>query len=295
MTRVTSAQLKAYRAKTYRLRPGRRLKDERQALAYVNERGFIYFWPIKGVEMPSLWAAVAGDRPVADEHDDPGHITWRWKDNLLGARRWFYAKLLRRRATIVSLKTLPYFYALSENYGDPEHDYLIQYEEGRMTLEAKAIFEALLEKGKLDTLALRRAARLSGQESSARFERALVELQFGLKILPVGVAEVGAWRYAFIYELVDRYFPDLAARARPIGRGEARAHLADLYLKSVGAATPTEIMRLFHWTLAESRQACETLLQRRRARRVEALAGEKEDRLATVQMFTPGSRGFRRG
>jgi len=24
---------------------------------------FVYFWPIKGVELTSLWAAAAGDRP----------------------------------------------------------------------------------------------------------------------------------------------------------------------------------------------------------------------------------------
>jgi hypothetical protein len=117
---ITAAQLKAYRAQTYHLKPARRLKSEDDALRFVNERGFVYFWPIKGVELPSLWAAVAGDRPVADAHDDPGHVTWGWKDRLLGTKQWFYAKVLRGRATMIALKTLPYFYALSENYEAPD-------------------------------------------------------------------------------------------------------------------------------------------------------------------------------
>jgi hypothetical protein len=279
--RVTQAQLRAYRAQAYRLKPALRLKDERDALAFVNQRGFVYFWPIKGVELPSLWAAVAGARPVSDQHDDPGHVTWGWKDKLLGAKRWFYAKVLRGRATMISLKTLPHFYALSENYGDSRHDYLQQYQAGHLTAEAKAVFEALLEKGPLDTLALRREARMTHKDSSARFERALVELQTGLKILPVGVAEAGAWRYAFIYELVDRWFPDVVAQARPIGRGEARAHLADLYLKSVGAATEAQIAALFRWRPEAAARACDALVKTRKARRVEVVAGQKGEWLAT--------------
>src|SRR3989304_1649218 len=112
---VSAAQLKAYRAGTYHLRA--RLRNVKQAVQFANERGFIYFWPITGVELPSLWAAVAGNRPVADEHDDAGHVTWGWKDQSLDKRWWYYGKLLRGKATLVSLKLLPYFYALSENFG----------------------------------------------------------------------------------------------------------------------------------------------------------------------------------
>jgi hypothetical protein len=272
-TSLSAAQLAHYRAQTYALKPTARLKNESDALRFVNQRGFIYFWPIKGVELPSLWVAVAGDRPVADQHNDPGHKTWGWKDNLLGAKKWFYAKVLRGRATIISLQTLPYFYALSENYGDPHHDYLLQYEEGRLTIEAKTIFETLLEKGPMHTVALRKEVHLGGKERNSRFERALTELQVGLKILPVGVANAGAWHYSFIYEVVDRWFPDLSAQARSIGRSEARIHLTDLYLKSVGAATETQIAKLFSWRPQEVRRACEDLLSRSLARQVEGGAG----------------------
>ena len=281
MLTVSAAQLKAYRAKTYRLRPALKLKSTAEAVKFVNQRGFVYFWPIKGVELPSLWVAVAGNRPVADAHDDPGHVTWRWKDSMLGARQWHYAKLLRGKATIVSLKTLPYFYALSENYGDREQDYLQQYAEGRLTQEAKVIFETLLHKGALDTVTLRREARMTSPESNARFERALTELQTGLKILPIGVAEAGAWRYAFIYELVDRYFPDLAEQARDIGRAEARAHLIDLYLRSVGAATEKQIAQLFHWKPDEVARGVAGLLGRRKARRAETVGGESRSWVIT--------------
>ena len=281
MPHMTAAQLKAYRAHTYRLKPSLKLKSTDDAVKFVNERGFIYFWPIKGVELPNLWTAVAGNRPVADAHDDPGHVTWGWKDSLLGARQWFYAKVLRGKATMISLKALKYFYALSENYGDMHNDYLLQYEEGRLTQEAKAIFEALLNHGSLDTIALRREARMTGSESNTRFERALTELQVGLKVLPVGVAQAGAWRYAFIYELVDRWFPELAAAARPIGRSEAQAHLTHLYLRSVGVATEAQITQLFRWKPEETQQACEAVVGRRKAWRAEKVAGKQGEWMVT--------------
>jgi len=101
------------------------------------------------IDLPSLWVAVAGNRVVADKHDDPGHITWGWKDNALGKQIWYYAKILRGKATMVSLEVAPYFYALSENYGSPEEDYLLAYEEGRLTQAARQVYEALLKEGAL--------------------------------------------------------------------------------------------------------------------------------------------------
>ena len=110
--------LKAHRARTYNLPPFKKLSNPAQARDFVDARGFVYFWPIKGIDFPSLWTAVAGDRPVANEHDDPGHVTWRWKDNALDQRIWYYGKVLRRKATMIALEVAPYFYALTENYGD---------------------------------------------------------------------------------------------------------------------------------------------------------------------------------
>ncbi len=240
-------RLREYRALTFHLLPHNRLTHPDQAVEFVNERGFVSFWPNRDVLLPSLWAAVAGDRPVPDEHDDPGHITWDWKDSLLGQRRWYYARVLRRRNTMISLETVPYFYALSENYGDPEEDYLFQYEQGRLSLGAKAVYEALLREGPLDTLALRRAARLASPESNSRFNRALEDLQVDFKILPVGISDAGAWHYAFQYDLTARHFPEIPEKARFIGENQARQELAELYWRSLGAAPIGEYLKVFGW------------------------------------------------
>jgi hypothetical protein len=249
-----------YRAQTFRTAAGRRITSKEEAVAFVNERGYVYFWPIKEVTLPSLWTAAAGDRPVPDQHDDPGHVTWGWKDELLGARQWYYAKVLRKRATMISLGIVPYFYALSENYGEPDKDYLLQYEEGRLTWEAKTVYETILNEGALDTISLRKLARMTAKTSDSPFNRALETLQADFKILPVGIAQAGAWKYAFVYECVHRHYPDLGEQARPIRQAEARRRLVELYLRSVGAVRVRDISLLFGWSANEITQAVGALV-----------------------------------
>ena len=126
MTRVPDKSLQTYRARTYKTAPGTRLQTLDDALAFVEARGFATLWPIQSFDLPSLWTAVAGDRPVADEHDDPGHITWSWKDQMLDKRQWYYGKLLRGKATLVSLEVIPVFYALSDRVAEID-DYRLAY------------------------------------------------------------------------------------------------------------------------------------------------------------------------
>ena len=252
--------LHSYRSQTFRTAPGLRLTSRDEAVAYVNQRGFVYFWPITGVLLPSLWTAVAGDRPVADAHDDPGHITWGWKDALLGGREWYYAKVLRKKATMIAFDLLPCFYALSENYGAYEEDYLTLYEQGRLTMEARQVYEALLEKGPLDTVTLRRQTGLSSPAAESRFNRAITDLQADFKIVPSGVTDAGAWHYAFAYDITARRYPELPDLAQPIRERTARCRLAEALLRSLGALQARDLVRLFGWRPADAARALADLL-----------------------------------
>jgi hypothetical protein len=261
---VTREWIAEQRDYTYRRTPNLRIQTPEGALAFVDEVGFCHFWPTKGAEIPNLFHAIAGRiRPVPMQHDDPDiSRCWRWKDAALDKRQWHYGKLLRRRATLVSLELLPVFYACSENTGDLE-DYLDEYRAGMMTAEAKWIYEALLEHGPLDTIRLRREAGMSATSAKSRFDRALVELQVGLKVIPVGVARTGAWRYAFTYEILARHFPELPEQAAGIKRSEARRMLVSRYLDDVIAADRKMINRIFHvmkWTPAEMQRTIASLL-----------------------------------
>jgi hypothetical protein len=243
---ISLKRLKALRARTFRLPPHPHLSTPEGALDFVNERGFIYFWPITGVDLPSLWVAVAGERSVPDNHDDPANVTWDWKDAALPKKVWYYGKILRRKATFISLEIAPHFYALSENYGSPEQDYLLAYEEGRLTQASRQIYETLLDRGILDTISLRKEARLLNAKESV-FNRAMEDLQKDFKILPVGIAEAGAWKYAFRYDITARHMPELPEQARWIGEAEARQKLVEVYFASVGASQLRGVIKLFGW------------------------------------------------
>ncbi len=278
MTPLTKHIVLDRREARYRRRMNLRVTTKEQAVSFVNDVGFCFLFPIQGVEMPSLWDAVAG-RVMKTTNKHSGYEierTWGWKDEALGQRLWFYGKLLRSRATLVSLDFLPNFYALSENYGDYEHDYLDEYRTGALSAEAKTIYEALLKNGALDAIRLRRESRMSAEASKPRFEKALTELQVGLKVLPIGIAPVGAWRYAFIYEILPRWLPNLPDRARPISRMDARRAILNQYIHNVIAAPLISAARLFGWKLDDVQQAAAALADQGRVELDVKVAGIRE-------------------
>ena len=119
----------------------------------------------------------------------------------------------------------------------------------------------MLKEGPLDSLSLRKTARLANRESDSRFNRALEMLQGDFKVLPTGVSQAGAWKYAFIYDLVHRFYPDLPEQARPIRQAEARRRLVELYLRSVGAVPVRALASLFGWPKGDAEDALAALVQ----------------------------------
>ncbi|MCS6846333.1 MAG: crosslink repair DNA glycosylase YcaQ family protein [Anaerolineae bacterium] len=279
---LTRAQIAALRNDRYHRRRDKRLASAEDIRAFVNEAGVCLLFPVQGIELPNVYQAVAGfEKPMTAQHDDP-HIalTWETKDRALDRRWWYYGKLIKGKATLVSLDLLPHFYALSENFGD-EDDYLHEYAAGTLSADAKNIYEALLRHGPLHAIEIKRKANLYGDALKARFDKALTELQVGLKVLPVGVAEAGAWRYAFIYEIVSRWFPDLPAQARAITRSEARVAILARHLHNVVAAQPKELARLFGWKPAEVEAAVRKLIERGQAKIVTVTGVQGEVVMAT--------------
>jgi hypothetical protein len=256
---ISLENIKKYRQKIYRSSVDDRIHSLHTAIGFINKRGLIAFWPLNGIPMPSLWAAAAGDRPVPDEHDDPGHITWGWKDELLSRKKCFYARILCKRNFFVSLDLLPNLYALTRNTGDPHEDHKILYDSGELSHAAFVIYETILNSGPMDTITLKRAARLTGKEGDKQFNQAIDFLQNDIKILPVGISRSGGWHYAFIYDPVPRHIPDLIERTRLISEQTARKILVFNYLNSVGAASENDIRKLFKWELKTFRSVLDEL------------------------------------
>jgi hypothetical protein len=275
---LTREAVEALRDIRYHRTPDLRVTSEQGARAFVDEVGFCFLFGEKGVEIPTLWAAVAGSRRIVpNSHHDPdiGRV-WQWKDTLPTKGEIYYGKLLRNKPTLVSLDLLPAFYALSPNYGDPL-DYLEDYEAGQLSVEAKNVYEALLEEGALATSRLRQVAGLSGGGRVARlFDRAITELQTQLRITKVGISDANRWGYAYVYDLFWRQFPEVPERARAISTDQAMDTLLLRYLRNVVIQSEAACRRLFRWDDWEWERLMERLTDQgllRRDRRLEGARG----------------------
>lgn len=245
----TQEQVRAWRDWRYRRIPQRRVHTEAEAREFVDQVGLAFLFGARGIEMPTLWGAVTGStRPVPEHHndDDLGRV-WSWKDTLPARKEIYYGKLLRARPTLVTLDLLPVFYALSPNYGDPL-GYIEQYEAGLLSVEARRVYEVLLNQGALATSFLRKEAGLAGGGAVARrFDGALTELQVQLKIVKVGISDASRWGYAYVYDLFTRQFPDVPDLARAVSTDQAMETLLLRHLYNVGLEGVSACERLFRW------------------------------------------------
>ena len=71
-------------------------------------------------------------------------------------------------------------------------------------------------------------------------------------MLPIGIAAAGAWRYAFIYEVLPRWLPSVAEQARQLSQQQARRAILSQYIHNVVATSPAEAARALGWTVAEA-------------------------------------------
>lgn len=245
---MTREELIARRNHIYRRTSDRRLHRREQALDFINEVGFCFIFSSESSEMPTLYEAIMGStEPWSGAHDYETGLTWRWKDELPVQRKCFYGKLLRGKPLLVSLDLFPYFYAVSGNYGDLDQ-YLEDYQDGKISLPAKQVYEALLYHGAMPTSELRRKANLAGKKNSREFDRALAELQVSLKITKTGISDSNRWHYCYVYDLLPRWLPEQVERGVAMKSREAYPVILRQYLRNVIAARPAEMQRLFGWT-----------------------------------------------
>src|SRR5882724_10939857 len=84
--------------------PSRRLTTIAAAGRFVDDVGFAVLFPADGVDVPSLYEAVAGPdaRAWADGMGPAESLIWGWKDALPAAGRAWSGKLVHRRASVIS-------------------------------------------------------------------------------------------------------------------------------------------------------------------------------------------------
>jgi hypothetical protein len=245
----------------YRRTRARRVRTLTDAAHFIDAVGFcLLFASTQNIELPSLFEAVKGRRDAHIENwDADSDRVWEWKNDLPAKKRAYYGKALGGgKPLFISLAVLPHWLAVAA----PE-DLDEAYRRGRLSYDAKRVHDALRDLGPTPTMALRAATGLDRSRSSVRYHHALDELQRALVILPVGATiERGAWA-SQIFELTARWFPRQVARAQTLDWERARRALIVRYLKTVLAATPAMLARVFGWQREELGMILSELLTRR--------------------------------
>jgi hypothetical protein len=269
--------VEAWRDRTFRRLPARRVRGERSALQFVDEVGFCFTLSDFGLPVPSLYVAVCGRRrprrPKHTHHDPEIILTWNLKDSLPAKRLTYYGKLVKGKPTLVSVGLFPAFCALIRE-GKGSGDYIVDYRQGRMTRAAVHILEALNDRGALATPDLRKAVAMHGAERTAEFDRAMAELQRGLWI--VKVEEVYDPDFYYRWDLLDNWLPGPLLAARDLGRQEAARRLVAAYLKGAAASQTRFLAGLLGLGLGEVEAALHSLEAAgsvRQERRIKGLPG----------------------
>lgn len=246
---VSYADITNLRGPRYRLSADLKVKSHGEAVRFINDAGIVLLFPGDNLPLPDLWSAINGyERKLPRHHHDWAlSKAWDWKDQIPARKEAWYGKIIRGKPAFIASRDLPAVYALSPNYGELD-DYLEAYADGLMSKEAKDIYEILLREGPLPTSALRKASGLQGGgEAARRFERAIAELQTGLKIAKAGISDTNRWKYCYVYDLLLRWSPKLGEEARRYNSRTAMRHLIERYLQSSIAAPVRVLAWLFGW------------------------------------------------
>jgi hypothetical protein len=239
------------------VRGGKRREPQRivtsaDAIRFLDDVGFCLLFPIKGLPLPSLYYACAHREPT--DWDKYCLRIWKWKDEFGRQRRAFYAKYFKGRGTFISLKLLPHFLAMEES-ASVAGDFDRAYSAGRITADARTLWQALAEHGPLATLELRHACKFDTQAGNRRYKKAMLELSRRLLVVHSGAEqETESWASSR-FELTAQAFPGALARARQFAPEEARRALAQKYLQWHPSADARTIARLFGWPKAHAAAA----------------------------------------
>jgi len=255
------------RDRRFRRLPARRVRGERDALAFVREVGFcstFYRFP-EGVAC--LWEAVAGKAnprwPRHSHHDVGIGLTWGLKDTLPARKRVYYGKLLKGRPLLVSLELFPMFYALVRGR-QRARDYRVEYEAGRLSHTARRIMDAMLDEHPQYTRELRANVFMLEPTKTREFERAMAELQQGLWL--VKSEERYEPTFSYRWDLLETWLPDAVAEGRRLSRDAAVAGLIERYTRAVVFTTERQVARLFGLKPDEVARAVKALARARAVR-----------------------------
>jgi hypothetical protein len=226
-------EIEVYRDRTWRREPENRLEDAYAVERFVDEVGFCSVLTDARRPGASLYVAVCGRRdahmPRNVQKDPESRLAWTLKDEVMRRGRCFYGKLLRGQATFIAPRLIPVFNTL---WGIPR-----TMESKSLTKDAQVILKILRHEWELATRDLRQA---SGITERARFDKALLQLQRSLKVIPIEALYEPTFTY--VWSIPEARFSDQIKRT--LKREQALKEIAHSYLLGAGMTIRGELARV---------------------------------------------------
>jgi hypothetical protein len=221
----------------------RPIKGPEDAIAFVNACGFCTWGPVPRLSFPNLAEAMGETATSVLDR------TWSWKDDLHFEQKLYYGKIIAGQPSFLSPDYLPDFIsALAGRDLEQERDVTRLYFDGRLSGEAKAIYDWLLDHPAQPTRELRRGTRLGDPSKKLATERALVELQRRFIVCKVDLTGRTHGTYSYVWDLAERFWPQAFVDARRTAPSAARSKIRGQLREFGLASSPQLEQHLFLWT-----------------------------------------------
>jgi hypothetical protein len=158
---------------------------------------------------------------------------WFWKDDLHIEKRLYYTYVFGGRPGFVSNALLPAFIASNGAAADE----LLLY--GALTPEARQIYHLIEEQGPIP---IRTLKRLLTPDAKHRANTELHNLERLFIITKSGITGRTLGSYGYIWELLERWAPEMLVAADRLGRTRGKA-LIRAHLESYGIAHDSPFYR----------------------------------------------------
>jgi len=226
-------EIEVYRDRMWRRDPENRVEDVFAAERFIEDVGFCEALTDSRRPGPSLYVAVCGRRdahmPRNVQKDPESSLAWTIKDDVMRRGRCFYGKVLRGRSTFNAPRLIPFFNSL---WGIPP-----RMEKKVLSADSLAILKIMRSEWEMATRDLREA---SGIAERARFDKAMTQLQKGLKIIPSEVLYEPTFTY--IWSIPEARFPEQLKEN--VKREDALKEIARAYLTGAGMTVRRELARV---------------------------------------------------
>ncbi|HEU4794056.1 MAG TPA: hypothetical protein VFT02_00405 [Pyrinomonadaceae bacterium] len=226
-------EIEVHRDRMWRRDPEYRVEDVYAAERFIEDVGFCEALTDSRRPGPSLYTAVCGRRdahmPRNVQKDPESRLAWELKDEVMRRGRFYYGKLIKGRSTFITPRLLPFFNAL---WGVPQ-----RMEKKILSADAQAILKIMRSEWEMATRDLREE---SGIKERARFDRAMVQLQKTLKIIPSDVLYEPTFTY--IWSIPEARFAEQLREK--VEREVALREIARAYLTGAGLTFRGELARV---------------------------------------------------